>query len=130
MSQKDRRSPRRSDEQRRRDVLAFQRDLIDADNATKKDLSRIQGIKNVAYILASSAPMYFLYRIFDELAGEQTEFTGTVTASFALSLVCGGGWANERRRSRSQRAELERVRARQQTLESTLAELETESEIS
>ncbi len=114
----------RAEEKRRRDLLQFQRAVIDSDNAARRDLSKIQGVKNVCYILASSAPMYFVYRTFEVLAGEQTEFTGSVTLSFTLSLAMAGGWANERRRSRSQREELARVRRRQETLESTLGELE------
>lgn len=118
----------RTEERRRRDFIQLQRDLAQADHDSQVALSKIQGVKNVCYILAGTAPMYFVFRTFDVLAGQKTEFTGTVQISLAVSLVLGGAWANERRRSVSQRKELERVRKRQTQLESTVQELSRESE--
>lgn len=118
----------RAEDKRRRDLIQLQRDLAQADHDAQVTLSKIQGVKNVCYILAGTAPMYFVYRTFDSLAGQSTQFTGTVQISLAVSVVLGGGWANERRRSTSQRKELERVRKRQNQLESTVNELSRESE--
>jgi hypothetical protein len=47
-----------------------------------------------------------------------------VGVSFGLSIAAGAGWLNERRRTKSEREELRRVRARLKQLESTVEEYE------
>lgn len=115
MSEADRR-------RERRDLLKWQKEILDAGHKADRELSRLQGFKNVAYLLASSLPMFIIYEIFGELAGKTTAFTGDVKLSFGLSIAMGAGWANERRRTKSERAELKRVRARLDQLESTVEE--------
>lgn len=110
-------------EQRRRaDLLKFQRELIAATNKTEIQLSKIQGWKNVGYILASTLPLLVVWLIFRAIAGEETVFNTNVQISYAAAVGAGAGWANERRRTKSQRSDLKRARERLKELESTVEE--------
>lgn len=104
----------------RADLLKFQKAVIDAGHKSELDLSRLQGIKTAAYIIASTVPLLAIWLIFRSIAGETTTFDMNVKISFALSIATGAGWANERRRSKSQRNDLKRARARLKELEGTV----------
>lgn len=104
----------------RADMLKFQKDVIDAGHKSELDLSRLQGKKNVAYIVAAAVPLLLIWLIFRSIVGQKTEFSLNVTISFTLSVAFGAGWANERRRTKSQRTDLKRARERLKELESTV----------
>lgn len=110
-------------EQRRRaDLLKFQRELIAATNKTEIRLSKINGWKNIGYLIASAVPLLVIWLIFRSIAGEETAFTANVQISYTATAAATVGWANERRRTKSQRDDLKRARVRLKELESTVEE--------
>jgi cell division protein FtsB len=74
----------------------------------------------VLYILAAWAPLQAMSVIAANLAGKQTNFTVSVTATLTISVVLGGTVVVQFLKNRAQGRELARLRTRIDQLEAEL----------
>ena len=83
----------------------------------------IDGAKVVVWLLVACAPLWFVWKMVEAVAGKSTSVTVAVSLTVAWSIVSSGGWGISAAISRRRKGKLVRLRERTTELEAMIKEL-------